>query len=1007
MYGDDPSAKGTPLYAHLLDASGVALELWDTWVAPSVKSAVSKPFGGDTDLARNFLAVCAGLHDIGKASPAFQSKVTGLYALVPDEMRTSFTPTPRPRRGEDEDEGYREAFGEWLVSQAQEHHTRAGGAHLHMLYRNVYGNRNVAGDNGVAPRESALETLVSAVVGHHGSYADVSSTGTLPKHAVLSSMSRRLEAFGGEIWESARTDLMHMVLDALELPHDYLNTLFVYQMDAPSRAMTAALVVMCDWIASSESVIPLVARHDWGTIPVHLERGKEAVRKLNFPAQWTPPRHNTHSDVEVASLYQKRFGRNEETFTPTLLQRKVIEAAECGLRDKGAGLLLIEAPTGTGKTEAALVAAEILAKRHDRSGVIYTMPTRATADAAFTRVRNWLNATSREGVSLTLHHGMSAFNDEYATEIGAVKHRADATETFDMSVVTCEPECVDSAEAHRWFSTGGKRILSSMVVGTIDALLEAGLDRKHVSLKHLGLHSKVIVVDEVHSSDAYMLEYLCTVLAKAGAYGIPVIALTATATPSLRKRLHSAYIGLPESKVDILEPASFPTVTTSAHMVPEVREFPAARGVQDQKPPVNFSVNGSLNTHDDVAEEAIRLYRAGGAVCVVSNTVGRAQRVYDAVLTQVPASDATLNHSRFTAKDRRDKDTTLLARFGKLATRKPHIVVATQVVEQSLDVDFDVMLSDVAPIDYLIQRAGRVHRHDHPRPVGMETPHVTLCGADTAAHTPVFAEGVGIGAIYPRHLAISALAWVGEGCSFDPYADTRAVMNILDWTAADAERNLPTDWSDAWCASSVEYNRDVNIAVSRAAVARISPYPNNTKPLSNFPYPVSTSMNMPDRWKDVAVRNRIWSENVILLWQDGDAVRLMPEIVPARYSHLDLSVDFTEIENPSRHDWAFRHAATSQVALPGIALRRRVSTNGSPRKTTKLSLWEHISRNPRYLLLHKGAKSRWISEGTRYLALDRDVQSNGGAIYRTTVAGYVVTYTVETGLQVSLDSNAM
>lgn len=965
MFSSNPGERGTPLYAHLLDAAGAAQALWDTWVPSSVKEAISEPFEG-VDQARLFLSVCAGLHDLGKASPAFQSKVDTLYACIPDGLRTPYVKNAYPIEGDSD------SFARWKRAQAIEHHTRAGGVHLYRSRSGMYTASGV--------KNSALETLVSSVVGHHGSFAAMNSPDEVPEHGYPK--SRRDEAFGVGEWDNVRDELIDLVLGAVGAPPQYMESLAEIKMTLPARVLTASLVVMSDWIASSESVIPLVPREEWANVPTTLDRGRKAVSSLNFPPQWNPRAVTS----DIPSAYQQRFSKQGKTFIPTSLQVTAAEAAQSG--DAPPGFMLIEAPTGTGKTEAALMAAEILAYRHGRSGILYTMPTRATSDAAYTRVKSWINAMGTGSVSLTLHHGMSVFNEEYANDLGTVKKRRNKSsvqDTFDMTVHTCEPDCDAGAEAHTWFSSGGKRILSSMVVGTIDALLEAGIDKKHVAMKHLGLHSKVVIIDEVHSSDTYMLEYLCTVLRWAGMYGIPVIALTATATPSLRARLHREYTG--NNKLPQVESANFPTVTTSSRLDGHISEHLPLPNQEDHS--VMFESSSALYTAEEVAAEAVRLYRSGGAVCVVSNTVRRAQEVFKSVLELgVPLEDAELNHSRFTVSDRRRKDLDLLNRLGKDKPRKPCLVVATQVVEQSLDIDFDIMLSDVAPLDYLIQRAGRVHRHINTRPRGMETARVVLCGHKLENGVPKFNRGAGIGdrIVYPTFSAMSSLAWIGTRRPFAPISDTVDVMNVLDGD----DSIIPVEWMDKWENSRIAESRNIDIKLSTSGLARIGS-PRDSLPLHKFPSPINVSGTHPDRWRYESVRSGIGGDNVILLWEDDGAARLMPEVVPNIYMDTDLMVDFRTVIDPSAHYWAFRHAARSAVNLPAS---REHGT----------SLWSAIKSSPNNLLLRRGTRSTWANDKTRYLALSKVVHEDGSHAYETVFSGFRVTYSVKSGLEISEDN---
>ena len=192
------------------------------------------------------------------------------------------------------------------------------------------------------------------------------------------------------------------------------------------------------------------------------------------------------------------------------------------------GLIIVEAPMGEGKTEAALAMAEIIAKKNGHTGLFFALPTQATSDGIFPRVVKWLEKVSlNEGSSKTifLSHSRSEFNKTYA-EIPLSSN--------------CSSE--DRLIIHEWFYGKKKRILSDIVVGTIDQILMAGLKRKHLPMRHLGLCNKVVVIDEVHAYDAYMGNYLEKCLMWLSSFNVPVILLSATLPIARRKKLVDAYM---------------------------------------------------------------------------------------------------------------------------------------------------------------------------------------------------------------------------------------------------------------------------------------------------------------------------------------------------------------------------------------------------------------------------------------------------------------------------------
>ncbi len=372
---------------------------------------------------------------------------------------------------------------------------------------------------------------------------------------------------------------------------------------------------------------------------------------------------------------------------------------------------------GSGKTEAALLAAEVLAHRSGADGVFVALPTQATTDAMFSRVRVWLDRLPRrvEGapVSLRLAHGKAHLNDEYAGMV----YRGRFAQVGDGEA--------DAAVVHAWFAGRKRAGLAAFVVGTIDQVLFAGLKSRHVMLRHLALAGKVVVIDEVHAYDVYMSQYLHRVLHWLGAYRVPVVLLSATLPPTRRAELQRAYDSGRESGQSAPAVEGYPLVSGTG-LVPAVLALPGERT------PVRLD---KLDDSLDTLVAYVRTHLAeGGCAVVVRNTVTRVQETAEHLAGVFGVDAVTINHSRFLACDRARNDRELVRRFGPLeqGSDRParHVVVASQVVEQSLDVDFDLMVTDLAPVDLLLQRMGRLHRHDRDRPRLVRQPRCAVVGVD-------------------------------------------------------------------------------------------------------------------------------------------------------------------------------------------------------------------------------------------------------------------------------------
>lgn len=366
----------------------------------------------------------------------------------------------------------------------------------------------------------------------------------------------------------------------------------------------------------------------------------------------------------------------EDTFgiRPRPFQQAMLDTAR---RMDEPDVLFCEAPMGEGKTEAAMLAAQTLTARLHMGGVYYALPTAATADAMLGRVRHWLG-----GEPVRLCHA------------GAV-----------------QPEDLPD-----WLHRPDTGVLTPCCVGTIDQLLMVGARHRQAALRHAAFAGKTVILDEVHACDEHMRSYLTETMAWLGAYHVPVIVCSATLTGTLRKRLYDAWHeGAGDRKtLPMLEPAVSRVASTGVD----------GRPVKSGRHTTVAIRHGS----DDVTAE-IRALMADGhrRVCVVRDTVARAVADYMRLKAAMPGLPVILDHGRYTVHDRARHDMTVVESFGRDGVAEG-VCVATQVVEQSLDVDFDAMITDVAPMDLLLQRMGRIHRHPRGRRPDalliVDTPHV-------------------------------------------------------------------------------------------------------------------------------------------------------------------------------------------------------------------------------------------------------------------------------------------
>lgn len=667
------------LLGHLLDTAAVAEILWDRFLATCLKDRVNEATDG---VGREVFTLVCGLHDIGKATPAFQSKDAQLADTV------------------------RAAGLTWgLLSQntaRKWHHSQAGAK----ILLDVLADHRTRG-----------EWLWSwpLIAGHHGKVPGRSDPPP--------------EAHGKGPWDGAQRQLVREVAGALDIEPSVL-----LQGRSPSRGTQLALagaVIMADWIASDEHHFAGIADASDLSIEESRRRAEKAWAALGLKPGW---RRTALASVDEPDLVRRRFGLPARD-----LQARAVELAE---RLPGAGLLLLEAPMGEGKTEAALAVAEVLARRFGADGVYVGMPTQATSDPMFTRVREW-RATIDPDVPVALLHGKRRFNAEWRR----LSEQVEVTGVDDLGMD--DPYAVPSSaptsgELPAEWLLGRKRgLLNPITVGTIDQLLHAATRTRHVMLRHAGLAGRVVILDEVHAYDIYMSEFLYEALRWLGDARAPVVLLSATLPPGQRRGLVEAYLqgALQQRDVDLAslpQASGYPGLTSVTVQNGRPWFDTSTATVWREPVRVDVGVAGEPSGEDPgfVAAQVLERMQDGGCALVVCNTVSRAQQVYQALRASL-GDDVLLLHSRLTVAERATRTEhilDLLGRPGRVggATRPERlVVVATQVAEQSFDVDADLVVSDLAPVDLLLQRAGRLHRHDRPstdRPSAVRIPQLLVTG---------------------------------------------------------------------------------------------------------------------------------------------------------------------------------------------------------------------------------------------------------------------------------------
>ncbi|MFN3594334.1 MAG: CRISPR-associated helicase Cas3' [Thiobacillaceae bacterium] len=469
----------------------------------------------------------------------------------------------------------------------------------------------------------------------------------------------------------------------------------------------AGLLMLADWIGSDTQFFPFRRGPDEDRRALATQAAKQALRAIGL----IPPA------IRNPKPFVQAFG-----FAPTPLQKALAESIPL---DEDARLLLIESDTGSGKTEAALAWFFRLYAQGQVDGLYFALPTRVAARELYARV---LKATA------------AAFDEPArpAPVLLAVPGyvRLDGE---DIQPALTAPEgklwddnTQDLRREKLWSAERPKRFLAApMAVGTIDQALLSALQVKHSLLRSVCLDRHFLVVDEVHASDPYMREVLATLLEGHRARGGWAMLLSAT----LGEAAASRYFGRKVAPLEDAVRRPYSLVSTRTQVWP----MSTARKREIQ---VEFSptLTDAASGDEALVPGLIGALQAGARVLVVCNTVKRANALFRRVEATLQAEQPDLlptlfalngmrcpHHGRFAREDRERLDAEVTARLGKGSAAGPLLLIGTQTLEQSLDIDADWLITDLAPMDVLIQRFGRLHRHAHrSRPPRFDRPAALL-----------------------------------------------------------------------------------------------------------------------------------------------------------------------------------------------------------------------------------------------------------------------------------------
>lgn len=638
-----------PLHFHMLD---VAACFAAAVAIDSVRKTLTRLSGRElTDVDLSRLTALAFLHDIGKANAGFQAKRW-------QQLEQSFPrnwPTPAGHTSE----ALVIFSDEQLLQQLPVNEMAAWGVASFGLWR--------------------------ASISHHGRPVEESSL-------IDKRIWGPVVCDGQQVYDPQATlcEIGHYVKKWLPLA-------FESGPDLPDSAefahLFAGLVQFADWLGSDTRFFPFAEpgedRNKWVWT-----KAQEAVATIGFDAStW---RQSLPKELGFSAVFKVQ--------EPRPIQAKMASAVL-------GPLLILESETGSGKTEAALWRFAKLFQAGKVDSLYFALPTRVAASQLYERTRqfasNMWQGTGQEPPLVV--RALSGYESADGQSVQKLPN---------FEVLWADKP--DEQKAHsRWAAESSKRFLAApLAVGTIDQALLGALQVRHAHMRHSLISRSLLVVDEVHASDAYMATLLAHLLKAHLNAGGHALLLSATLGSSARhryQRLISPNVPMPTLEQAIDSP--YPALTDGASI----------NGLPDsgRSKRVHWQVKDCIESPEDIAALVIEAAKQGAKVLVIRNTVPTALATFRAIESMAQQHGlqealfnlngvATVHHSRYSREDRPMLDKAVEQQIGKTRTKplQACIVVGTQTLEQSLDIDADLIITDLCPMDVLLQRVGRLHRHD-------------------------------------------------------------------------------------------------------------------------------------------------------------------------------------------------------------------------------------------------------------------------------------------------------
>lgn len=680
------------LVYHCLDVAAVAAAWWES--SPVIRRTFSSAgINIIEERLRAWLLFFVALHDYGKFDVRFQLRAKSIWhRLYPNT--NDYTALPAEHDCRHYFHGEAGLF--WFMQDNP--------AISEISRPDSCTGLNFLDDPEPIPygRWAAWKGWLEAVMGHHGHIR-------IAEFIPDSRLATMCDVMPGEIDRQARLTW------SAELERLFLKPAGLSLKDdpPPPSPLLAGLCSVSDWLGSHCDEKAFRFCHESRDLGVYFNerRKKDARRILEYAGVISRP----HGYRGVEELLKREQTPHS---VQTLVDALPLES----------GLTIMEAPTGSGKTEAALAYAWRLVSAGLADSIVFALPTQATANAMLERIEPFATKLFTEHPNVLLAHGSARFNKAFA----ALKHSALAGYEREDGWIQCS----------EWLAESRKRVfLGQIGVCTVDQVLISVLPVRHRFVRGFGLGRSVLIVDEVHAYDAYMFGLLEEVLRKQKDSGGSAILLSATLPKTQRLQICAAWSAFPE-RAEYESP--YPLATWTRGGGASCFELDPSQSPAEVIVKIEAIRIADMMPDENLLRRVILAAEAGAQVAVVCNLVDVAQGLARKLrgLTAIPVD---LFHARFCYRHRQEKEQDAIHRYGPRGDRREgRILVATQVVEQSLDLDFDWLVTQLCPVDLLFQRLGRLHRHTRKsRLVGFEKPLCTVLlpdGEDYGLHGLIYAN---------------------------------------------------------------------------------------------------------------------------------------------------------------------------------------------------------------------------------------------------------------------------